>query len=369
MRKSIRAVTVAVACVLFALCATGCASNVKTTDNGSSSSNVSTVSFTDSAGRTVDIPANVDRIVGTGPLAQQVLLTMDPDKLVGLSNKLTDDQAKYLGSSYASLPVFGQLYGGDLNKEALASADPQLIIDIGEAKSGNVDDLNNLQEELGVPVIYIAADMNDFASTYKTLGQVLGDTDRGNKLADYCSTTYKKITDGMATIPDAQRVRVLYCTGDTGTNVLGKGGYQAQAIDLICDNVAVIDNVSSKGTGNQVSLEQIANWNPDMILFSTNSEYSKASTADVWSSLTAVSNGNYYEVPDAPYNWLGNPPSINRYLGIQWLARICYPSVFTDDLYTTVSTYYKTFYNYDLSKDEYSQLTAHATVTTLNKAA
>lgn len=368
MKKVIRAVVAAAACAAIALCIGGCASNVKTTSS-SSSAKAETTTFTDSAGRQVEIPKNVERIVGTGPLAQQVLLTMDPQKLVGLSNKLSSSQAKYLGQDYANLPVFGQLYGGDLNKEALASADPQLIIDIGESKSGNVDDLNNLQQELGVPVIFIAANTDDFASTYKTLGQVLGDTARGDQLSDYCAQTYKKIQDGMAKIPEAQRVRVLYCTGDTGTNVLGKGGYQAQAIDMICNNVAVIDNVSSKGTGNQVSLEQIANWNPDMILFSTGSVYSSVATADVWSTLPAVQNGAYYEVPDAPYNWMGNPPSINRYMGIQWLASICYPTVFTDDLYTTTKTYYKTFYNYDLSQDDFNQLAAHAQLNSAKKAA
>lgn len=369
MRKGIKVALVAVACMVLAVCIGGCSSNVKTTDNGSGSAKADTVAFTDSAGRQVQIPTDVERIVGTGPLAQQVLLTIDPQKLVGLSNKLTSDQAKYLGQDYASLPVFGQLYGGDLNKEALASANPQLIIDIGETKSGNVDDLNKLQDELGVPVIFIAADTDDFASTYKTLGQVLGDTARGDTLSDYCAQTYKKIQDGMAKIPEDQRVKVLYCTGDSGTNVLGQGGYQAQAIDMICNNVAVIDNVSSKGTGNQVSLEQIANWKPDMILFTTGSMYSNAATADVWSTMKAVQNGAYYEIPDAPYNWVSNPPSINRYMGIQWLARICYPTVFTDDLYTTTSAYYKMFYNYDLSQADFDQLAAHAKPKTLSNAA
>ncbi len=366
MGKAIKLLTAFVMCFALVPAITGCASNVKTTgDSGQTQSD--TVSFTDSAGRTVEIPTQIDRVVGTGPLAQQVLLTFEPDKLVGLSNKLSSDQAKYLGSEYGNLPVFGQLYGGDLNKEALASADPQLIIDIGEPKAGNVDDLNNLQDELGVPVIYISATLSDFASCYTTLGQILGNTDRGTELSDYCTKTYQSITDGMQQV--TQKKTVLYCLGDNGTNVLGKGSFHAEALELIADNVAQIDGVSSKGSGNEVSLEQIALWNPDVIVFAPDSIYDSVSTADVWSGMSAIQNGTYCEVPDMPYNWMGSPPSINRYLGMQWFANLCYPDVFDYDMYDVAKEYYKTFYNYDLSQSDYDQIAANAEFKTASQAA
>lgn len=45
-----------------------------------------TVSFTDSAGRTVDVPAQVTKIAPSGIVAQMILLTLVPERLVGLSS-------------------------------------------------------------------------------------------------------------------------------------------------------------------------------------------------------------------------------------------------------------------------------------------
>ena len=96
-----------------------------------------TRTFTDSLGREVELPAQIDRVAASGPLAQNVLLTIAPEKMVGLATKIADDQAKYLGSEYASLDVFGQIYGGkgDFNKEAVAAADPQVVIDVARRKT------------------------------------------------------------------------------------------------------------------------------------------------------------------------------------------------------------------------------------------
>lgn len=87
-----------------------------------------TRTFTDSAGRTVEVPAKIDRIAPAGHTATQVLLTMAPDKLVTISTELTADQAKYLGGDYANLPVTGAAFGakGDLNKEAVAASGAQI---------------------------------------------------------------------------------------------------------------------------------------------------------------------------------------------------------------------------------------------------
>ena len=50
-----------------------------------------TVKFTDSAGREVEIPKNIERIAPTGALAQIVLFSVSPDKMVGISTEWSDD--------------------------------------------------------------------------------------------------------------------------------------------------------------------------------------------------------------------------------------------------------------------------------------
>lgn len=364
------AVAAAATAFVLAFSLAGCSggqkeSNEKGSDTQAAES--ATRTFTDSLGREVELPASVDRIVASGPLAQNVLLTVAPEKMVGLATKIADDQAKYLGSEYSSLEVFGQIYGGkgDFNKEAVAAADPQVVIDVGEAKDGMKDDLDTLQEQIGIPVVHIAASLDSYDEAYTMLGELLGVGDRAKELADYCKSAYEETTSVMATISESERANVLYCVGDSGLNIIAKGAYQSGVVDMCANNIGVVEKASGSGTGNEVSFEQIANWNPSVILFATNGKdagdfYESAATDALWSTLTAVQEGTYYQVPSEPYNWLSSPPSVNQVLGMQWLPRVLYPDKFTTSVTDVAKDYYKTFYGYELTDAEVAELTAHS---------
>ena len=125
-------------------------------------------------------------------------------------------------------------------------------------------------------------------------------------------------------------------------------------------NAAVVDEPSSKGTGNEVDMEQILLWNPDVILFAPNSIYDTAADDAAWQQLTAIQTGHYYEVPFGPYNWLGFPPSVQRYLGMLWLSDLLYPEQANYDLFSEVSRYYQLFYHCSLSREQFDALTCHS---------
>ncbi|MNC49536.1 hypothetical protein D3C75_987220 [compost metagenome] len=125
--------------------------------------------------------------------------------------------------------------------------------------------------------------------------------------------------------------------------------------------MAVVDNPSSKGTGNEVSLEQIVQWKPDVILFAPGSMYGKASADPAWKTMKAISGNKYYEVPANPFNWLGSPPSINRYIGMIWLSELLYPDSFQYDMKKEVSRFYTLFYHSKpLTDEQYKSLTEKA---------
>ena len=67
-------------------------------------------------------------------------------------------------------------------------------------------------------------------------------------------------------------------------------------------------------------------------------------------------DGNYYEVPNNPWCWMNNPPTVNQLMGMQWLPRLLYPNAFDDSIEDVTRDYYKTMYNYDLSDAEMSEL-------------
>ncbi len=321
-----------------------------------------TRTFTDSLGREVELPATLERICPSGHTAQQVLLTMAPDLMVGLSQPLNDDQLKIFGEKFKDYPVFGAVLGAkdDFNREAVAAADPQVIIDTGEVKKGAQESLDALQDQLGIPVVFVEAYLEDYGAAYKTLGELLNMEERGDELSAYCTQVYDKVKDTMATIPESERVNMAYLLGENGLNAIAKTSVQAQVIDMVANNVVVVDDASGKGTGNEISLEQIAVWNPDLIIFQAGSIYDTVGDDPAWQGIAAIANDNYYEVPNDPWCWMNNPPTVNQLMGMQWLPRLLYPDAFDDSIQDVTKAYYHTMYGYDLTDAELSELLAGA---------
>ena len=315
--------------------------------------------FTDSVGREVTVPAQIDKVALSGPMAQIVLFALCPDKLVGIANAWDESAAQYLDTEYYNLPLLGQLYGGkgELNLETLLESGAQVVIDVGEAKGSIVEDLDALQEQTNIPFVHIDAALASMDETYTLLGDLLGMPDEAKTLADYCRSTY----DRAVTIADSvEKANLLYVTGDAGLNVIAQGAYHAEVIDLLSNNLAVVDDPSSKGTGNEVDMEQILNWNPDVILFAPDSIYDTVAGDAAWQGVTAIQNGAYYEVPMGPYNWMGFPPSVQRLLGMLWMAKVLYPAAADFDLYTEAAQYFKLFYHCDLTREQYDALVANS---------
>ena len=320
-----------------------------------------TRTFTDSLGREVVVPAEITKIAPSGHTATQMLITFAPDKLVGLSEDMSETRAKYLHVD-TSLPVFGAAFGnkGDMNKEAVGASGCEIIIDTGEPKGDLATDLDNLQEQLGIPCVHITTTLDNYGTAYRMLGELLGMEERGEELATYCDNAWKEVNDAMAKVPEDQRVNMAYLVGDSGLNAIAKGSYQGAIIELCANNVVEVEKASGSGLGNEISLEQIAVWNPELIVFQKGSIYDTVGDDVAWSGIDAIANNNYYEVPDSPYCWLNNPPTVNQIMGLQWLPRLLYPNQFDTSIQDVATEYYKLFYDYDLTDAEFQELAGKA---------
>ena len=316
--------------------------------------------FTDSVGREVEVPAQIDKVALSGPMAQIVLFALCPDKLVGVSNAWSTEAEQYLDEKYFTMPEIGQLYGGkgELNPETLLQSGAQIVIDVGEPKGSIAEDLDALQEQTGIPFVHITATTETTGDAYRMLGDLLNMKDEAETLAAYCEKVYDRTVSIAGSV---EKANVLYVTGDTGQNVIAAGSYHAEILDLLTNNLAVVDEPSSKGTGNEVSMEQILTWDPDVVIFAPESIYDTVADDAAWQSVTAIKNGAYYEVPFVPYNWMGFPPSVQRYLGMMWLSKVLYPDATAEyDLFSDVQEYYKLFYHCDLTQAQYDALVANS---------
>lgn len=403
--------------------------------------------FTDSVGREVSLPSVLKKIAPSGPLAQIVLYTAVPDKLVGVARPFSKAAAGYMDKKMLDLPVFGQFYGknANLNMEALLKAAPSVIIDIGEKKKTINEDMDKLQEQLGIPCVFIEASLETLPQTYEKLAELFGESftaemsksllsekhekaeasdasaaatvsentekpaeakDQGEKdqesekatekeakeseeavekeeskdakdspeladilaraketnhfyaLAVEAKTILDRAKAANEEIPEDKRVKVYWAMGDKGGNTNARESFQSQALQLLpVVNVADIE-ANSKGGGSEVSMEQILNWDPDVILVDNPELLAFMQKDSSWQSLRAIKEGRAYLVPSVPYGFLSNPPSVNRLMGLDWLGKLLYPEAKAYDfkIEDQLKNFYQHFYHIELSEDQIAEV-------------
>ena len=259
-----------------------------------------TTVVTDSAGRDVEIPAEITAIAASGGTAQMILMTIAPDLLVGLSSSPSTAQRLYFPESMWRLPTFGQFYGSkaSLNMEALIDAEPQLIIDLGDPKTSIWQDMNTIQRQTGIPTIFLEATLETMPEAYRTLGRILHREEPAEALAQFIEKTTVMAAENAAQIPENKRKSVLFGTGSTGLACNAQSSSQADVIEIVgAVNAIIPEEVTNRGGGTTVSLEEVYTVDPDVILLSADGPYAQLETNE-WRGLSAVQNGTYYEIPN-----------------------------------------------------------------------
>ena len=278
-------------------------------------------SFTDSVGRTVEVPAEITSVAVSGPLAQMVIFALCPDKLVGIADEWDASAEQYLATEYYNLPLLGQLYGGkgELNLETLLGSGAQVVIDVGEPKDTIVEDLDALQEQTGIPFVHVSATIETMGDAY--IGSWASCWAWRRRPRRWGRPTATRPTPWVKDVAEhVEKANLLYITGDAGLNVIAQGSYHAEIIDLLSNNLAVVDSPSSKGTGNEVDMEQLMLWNPDVILFAPDSVYASVGDDPGWAEphrhpeLAAT-----MRPPWAPTTgWAFRPPSSGIWVCCGW---------------------------------------------------
>ena len=325
--------------------------------------NVPTKTVTDSAGRNVEVPEAITKIAPSGATAQMFLMTIAPEMLVGLSASPSTLQMPYFPEDMWYLPTFGQFYGSKstLNMEALIEAEPQAVIDTGDRKTTIVSDMNSIQKQTGIPTLFYEATLDTMPNAYREIGKLLGKEEEAEALAQFVEKTLAMAKEKSALIADEDKVTIMYSTGATGLTVNADESSQSQVIDLIGARNAVIpDTVTNKGGGTTLNMESVYTVDPDVIIFTEGGPYAEVKNNE-WSELTAVKEDRYYEIPNLPYCWMSQPPSVNMVLGVWWLGQLIYPDIYNDyDMVEVAREYYKLFWHYELSDGEAREMLANS---------
>jgi iron complex transport system substrate-binding protein len=315
--------------------------------------------FTDSAARRIDVPDEVRRVFPAGPPASVTLYTAAPEKMLGWTRVPSPEALPFFPRQYAELPELGRLTGrgNTVNLENVVRLMPDLVLDVGDTSPTYVSLADRVQEQTHIPAVLIGGHLADTAATLRSVGALLGVSERTETLARYAEDVLTEVEKATATIPLEKWPSVYVARGPHGLETAVAGSIGSEVVDLVGAR-----NVAGKETAPRaivdVSPEQLLVWQPDVILTIDRRFHATIRTDPVWHEVKAVQAGNIHFVPDLPFSWLDNPPAPNRLIGLLWLGKLLYPASFPQDIRAEARRFYALFYQQEPSDTQLNGLLA-----------
>ncbi len=297
----------------------------------------------DASGRTLAVPANVQRVFPAGPPAAILLYTLAPELLLGWPRANRPQELEFLLPDVGGRPEVGRLTGrgNTANLESVLTLKPDLILDVGSTTATYVSLAERVQEQTGIPYALLDGHFGATADTYRLLGALVGRQEAAEALARRAAETIATVTGRIAATALAQRPRVYYARGPRGLETGLGGSINMETIELLATNVAG----DTRGGLATVSLEQVLVWNPDVIITIDQDFAANVGRDSAWASVSAVKTGRVHLSPKLPFGWVDFPPSVNRLIGMWWLGKILYPNLFPEELRPLARDFYRDFYH------------------------
>ncbi len=313
--------------------------------------------ITDSAGRVVEIPDDVTTVFAAGPPAAILLYIMKPEAMTGWPRALRPEERAYIAPPYRDLPETGRLTGrgGEANLERVLQIEPDLILDFGSVRDTYIDLADRVQEQTGIPYILIDGRFENTPAALRLLGEALGVPERGEALAADVEATFTRIDAILEDVPGEDRPRVYLARGPEGLETGMKGSINTEIIERAGGRNVADDGGATRGLV-QASMEQVIVANPDTIVTWDPNYYSTVFDDPLWKGIDAVKDGRVFLSPTAPFGWIDRPPSLNRMMGLIWMAGLLYPDRWEGDLRAETRAFYELYYHVDLSDEELERL-------------
>lgn len=321
-----------------------------------------TRTIVDHYGFEVEIPEKIDRVVIVWllplPSVMAVYQGGNVDNLVGMPPDSLNAAKNSILARYCPdiLNVSTDFYeGGELNMEELASLNPDVVFYAGAQRA-------ELFKNAGIPAVGFSTVLDGNPSPIHSLNKwialledVFQQESKTVGIAEYAAKVEKEITARVSAIPEKDRKKVLMIGHYTDTAITpgGKGSfsqYWCEAVGGIC--------VAAQASESEVNMEQIYEWNPDIVFLSTLAQFypddlynNTAGTGHDWSTVSAVQNKQVYKFPLGTHRWW--PPSSDAPLSLWWVAKHTYPELFEDiNMEEKTKEYYLEFYRMELSDEE-----------------
>jgi iron complex transport system substrate-binding protein len=299
----------------------------------------------DATGRRVTVPDKVDRVMAAGPNAAVVLYVIAPEKMVGWPSAPRLNEREFLIPAVRDLPELGRLTGrGDTaNVEVVLKTKPDLIFDFGSVSPTYVSLAERVQEQTGIPDLLFDGRLDHTAASIRLLGAAIGAPERAEAIARYVEETDQLLDAKLKTVRESERHRVYLARQPNGLETGLSGSINTEIIER-AGGVNVAERSTGRGGIANVSIEQVLAWSPDTIVTWDANFFAHVYSDPVWAAVSAVSAKRIYLAPRLPFGWIDAPPSINRTIGLRWIAGLLYPDRFPEDIRVTARKFFKLFY-------------------------
>jgi iron complex transport system substrate-binding protein len=312
----------------------------------------------DSANRKVELPDKIERVFAAGPPASILLYILAPEQMTGWSDPPTAEERPFIDERYRDLPTLGRLTGrgGTANLEVVLKAKPDLILDFGSVRETYVSLADNVQEQTKIPYVLIDGRFEATPAALRLLGSILGVKQRADLLASYAEDVFTQLDAVLAATPIDKRPRVYLARGPDGLETGVAGSINTEIIER-AGGRNVAEAVGQRGLV-RASMERVIAADPEIIITWDRNFFGRVFKDSLWASIRAVREGRVYLAPTAPFGWIDRPPSLNRVIGLRWLAGLFYPDKFREDLRETTRAFYRLFYQVQPTEPQLDTLIA-----------
>ena len=324
--------------------------------------------FTDQIGREVKVPDKVDRIVVLQHQTLNLLVQMNAtDKIVGVMS----NWKQQLGSKYARLApeLSNKASLGDLthvDAEKLVALHPQVVFVTNYAPQEMIDKISSL----GIPAVAISLRHDDEGERNKLnpvmadeeqayvkglyegimlIGNIINKPEEAKALIKATENGRRMVSNRLQLLPEEQRVRAYMANPELTT--YGSGKYTG----LMMKHAGAVNVAASTIKGfKQVSIEQVIEWNPQVIFVQNRypAVVNEIQSSPQWQVIDAVKNHCVYLMPEYAKAW-GYPMPEAMGIGELWMAKKLYPEKFNDvDMHKIVNGWYRTFYRTDYQGED-----------------
>jgi iron complex transport system substrate-binding protein len=310
------------------------------------------------AKRELMVSKQINKVISNGPVGSVLLYTLANEKMAARNFAATTYEKLYCTKKYCELPIVGCWFitNGTRSVENIINIKPDLIISAGNITRNTIENTQEDQRLMDIPIAIISTEFTELPLSYSLLGDLLNEQEKAKELIDFYNKYIPGIIHKTSLIPDNEKKRVYLAIGDKGLTTAPKASIHSQVIKY-AGGINVAQTSKKMGHMN-VSLEQIIEWNPDVVLTcgvdnkTSIKVHEKLLNDKKWQSISAVIHNNIYTVPSSPYTWIDMPPSANQIIGLIWLSNILYPELFSFNMEEITKEFYQKFYHVSLNNKD-----------------